>query len=431
MSQHREPLQRRERSAVALLFLYGFGNAAAYVLARTIADSAFLSHIGPKHLPAMYMVSAGVVALASIFYGRLSRQTTPHRAVTWTLVILSVTSAILPELMHRFANSLTAFAVVYVLTQIRGTLGTIQYATLLNEHFSRERPERVVGLAGAGATLAGFTLGMGIGALPNDIDVPSLMYLTASFDLLTIIPVVLLARQMQQQSQIDTPDSVAPDTSSQAEQEGPIRNALHNSYVRGIAGVVMIGVVVATLVEFQWKASVADLLNRDEARLAEYFGFFYGCVYLATGALQLFVTRRLLERRSVLAGLVAFPVSLLVTGSGILLASVGQVLLWPVTLAKGCDIFKRSMNDPAIQILYGPLESGSRRQAITFVAGIAKPLAEAVAAVALLGLSRWVSVRLLSVLVLALVFVWLGASFSVWKQFTGSVRRNVASNREQ
>jgi ATP/ADP translocase len=410
-----------------MLFLYGFGNAAAYVLARTIADSTFLSHIGPEHLPAMYMVSAGVVALSSIVFARLSRHTAPHRAVKWTLVVFAVTSALLPELMHRFASSLTAFAVVYLLTQIRGTLGTIQYATLLNEHFSRERPERVVGLAGAGATLAGFSLGMGIGAIPNDIDVPSLMYLTAAIDLLTTIPVARLTRQMRQEPSIDA-TNLSAETTLHVEQEGPIRNAIHDSYIRVIAGVVMIGVIVATLVEFQWKASVADLLNRDEAKLAEYFGFFYGFVYLATGGVQLFITGRLLERRSVLAGLVVFPASLLVTGTGILLASVEQILLWPVTLAKGCDIFKRSMNDPAIQVLYGPLESGSRRQAITFVAGIAKPLAEAVAAVLLLGLSRWVTVRQLSVLVVVLVLVWLMTSFQLWKRFTKLVKRNNRAN---
>ncbi|MCA9143841.1 MAG: hypothetical protein KDB05_13685 [Planctomycetales bacterium] len=419
-------LERTQRSTVALLFLYGFGNAAAYVLARTIADSAFLSHIGPEQLPKMYVVSAGVVALASVAFSRLSRRTAPHRAVIWTLVVFSATSALLPELMHRFASSLTAFAVVYLLTQIRGTLGTIHYATLLNEHFSREGPERVVGLAGAGATLAGFTMGMGIGAIPNDIDVASLMYLAALIDLLTIIPVARLAHARPESIE-DTADASSDEFTPHVEQEGPIRNALHNSYVRGIACVVMAGVVVGTLVEFQWKSSVADLLDRDEAKLAEYFGFFYGFVYLATGTLQLFVTGRLLARRSVLAGLVAFPAALLITGTGILVASVERILLWPVTLAKGCDIFKRSMNDPSIQILYGPLESGPRRQSITFVAGIAKPLAEAVAAVALLGLSRWVTVRQLSVLVIVLVFVWLVTSYRVWERFTVLIRRNTDS----
>ncbi|HRX80356.1 MAG TPA: hypothetical protein P5307_14895, partial [Pirellulaceae bacterium] len=253
-----------------------------------------------------------------------------------------------------------------------------------------------------------------------------LMYLAALIDLLTIIPVARLAHARPESIE-DTADASSDEFTPHVEQEGPIRNALHNSYVRGIACVVMAGVVVGTLVEFQWKSSVADLLDRDEAKLAEYFGFFYGFVYLATGTLQLFVTGRLLARRSVLAGLVAFPAALLITGTGILVASVERILLWPVTLAKGCDIFKRSMNDPSIQILYGPLESGPRRQSITFVAGIAKPLAEAVAAVALLGLSRWVTVRQLSVLVIVLVFVWLVTSYRVWERFTVLIRRNTDS----
>lgn len=424
MSQRLEPLERHERTAVAMLFLYGFGNAAAYVLARTIADSAFLSHIGPEHLPAMYMVSAGVVALASIAYSRLARHTAPHRSVKWTLFLFAGTAALLPELMNEFSSSITAFAIVYLLTQIRGTLGTIHYATLLNEHFSHERPERVVGLSGAGATFAGFLMGMAIGTIPNDIDVESLMYMVVLIDLLTIIPVSRLATKLPVVGTgVSTRQEISSSTSDAAP-PGVIRWAIRNRYVRSIGTVVLVGVIVATLVEFQWKASVAEHFHREEAKLAEYFGYYYGFVYLATGAMQLFVTGRLLQRRGVLAGLVTFPSALLATAIGVLVFRAERFMLWPVTFAKGCDIFKRSMSDPSIQLLYAPLDSGVRRQAITFVAGIAKPLAEAIAAIALLGLSRWLTLIQISALVAGLVLVWLLVSFQVWQSF----RRLVASN---
>ncbi|MCA9119181.1 MAG: hypothetical protein H6822_22830 [Planctomycetaceae bacterium] len=411
MSRGLKPLQRHERAAVAMLFLYGFGNAAAYVLARTIADSAFLSHIGPEHLPPMYMVSAGVVAFASVVYSRLTQHTAPHRAVALTLVMFAASAALLPELMHRLSSSITAFAIVYLLTQIRGTLGTIHYATLVNEHFSKERPERVIGLAGAGATFAGFLMGMAIGAIPNDVDVASLMYAVVAIDLLTIVPVTRLAGVLRSQTTNGTTRQEATAST------GLTRWAIRNSYVRGIGAVVLLGVIVATVVEFQWKASVAEHFNREEANLAEYFGYYYGVVYLLTGLMQLFVTGRLLERRGVFAGLAAFPFALLATAIGVLVFRAERFMLWAVTCAKGCDILKRSMNDPSIQLLYGPLESGTRRQAITFVAGIVKPLAEALAAIALLGLSRWLTLIQLSALVAVMVLGWLTTGFKVWKSF--------------
>ena len=41
---------------------------------------------------------------------------------------------------------------MYLLAQLRGSLGTIQYTMLLSEHFSDRRLERVVGVIGIGAT---------------------------------------------------------------------------------------------------------------------------------------------------------------------------------------------------------------------------------------------------------------------------------------
>ena len=416
MLDHFYSIGPRDRRGVALLFSYGFGNAAAYVLARTIADSAFLSHIGPEHLPPLYLLAAGVVALSSVVYGHLVGRIRLRQLVLLTQLALAATSAMMPAVMHRFSHSLTVFSVVYLLAQIRGSLGTIQYVTLLNERFGDNKPERVVGLIGAGATLAGITMGLAIGLIADRVDVEGLMYLTAAVDLVTMIPVALLRTSAKPRGLPDDAELLSPELSYVTNQY-QLRDAWKSAYVRSISGVVLLSVIAATLVQYQWKVTASGTFHRDVEDLARYFGYFYGTVYLLTGLLQLFVTGQVLERRGMLAGLLAFPAALLAATATAWLVSAERLLLWPITLSKGCDTLKRSMNDAAVQILYSPLSPALRRQAITLVAGIAKPFAEALAALVLVALTPWMSARELSLVVIATILIWLTVDIRAWRHF--------------
>ena len=395
------------------MFSYGFGNAAAYVIARTVADSAFLSQIGPDRLPALYVVAAGVVALSSLLYGFLVRRLSLRHVIQLTLLGLAAASALVPWLMLRFPQSLTVFAGAYLLAQIRGSLGTIQFATLFNEQFP-DNPERVVGLVGAGATLAGIVVGSGIGMVSELINLKSLMWLAAGIDLAAMLPVSAL-RPLPTATPVQTHSA---GTALHRTDNPRLADAIRLRYVLGIASVTFLSVAVATLVEYQWKVTAATELLRDEAKLARYFGLFYGGVYLATGLLQCLATGYVLRQRSVLVGLLVFPLALLSATATALLFSAGRLLLWPMTLSKACDTLRRSMHDPSIQVLYGPLESLLRRQSIAFVAGIVKPFAEAAAAVTLLLMTTWWSLRAISWLVVILIAVWLMFDVAVFRRFS-------------
>jgi ATP/ADP translocase len=231
-----------------------------------------------------------------------------------------------------------------------------------------------------------------------------------------MLPIVMLPKGFRRAANVCS-EKLVTGNSRAARESLPRANRDESGYLWTIASVVAVAVIVTTVVEFQWKSTVAFEFRRNENELARYFGYFYGSVYLLTGTLQLFVTGTLLERRGVLAGLLLFPGVLLVACLGTFLASAERLALWGVTLMKGCDSLKRSMNDPSIQVSYGPLEPAQRHRAITFVAGITKPLAEAAAALALLAATPGVSVRGLTVPVVLLVGVWIGLNFRVWRAF--------------
>jgi len=412
-------LSRQDRRSALILFAFGFGNAGAYVIARTVADSLFLSRVGPEELPKIYLAAAGIVAISSAFYGRIVRNISVRLTVLLTLVALAASSAAMPQLTKMLPTSYAALVVVYLLAQVRGSLGTIQYTMLLNEQFANRQPERIVGVVGLGATLAGFSFGLSLGYLTTVHDLSTLMYLVAVVDVVTLVPVWLMPRgkTYPPRESIYKEYFRVDKSGSEPDLDVDIADSRKSNYIVSIAVMVAIGVVAATIVEFQWKVTAAIAFGRNETELARYFGYFHGCVYLITGGIQLFATGRLLERRGLLAGLLLFPSALLVACLAAFFSSIDRLVLWSVTFAKGCDTLKRGMNDPAIQILYGPLSGGRRHEAVTLVAGITKPLAEAATALGLLAITPFVPARYLSLFVIVLVILWLRLDVRVWRAY--------------
>ena len=415
---HLYSIRPDERARVVRLFFFAFGNAAAYVIARTVADSAFLYHIGPDRLPPLYMVSAGVVALSTMIYGQLLRRFDMRLMVMQTLIGFAVLSALTPIAMQLFANSLTVFAVVYLVAQVRGSLGMIQFSTFLNEQFGHQQPERLVGLLNAGATIAGFLVGTGIGLVAKHVNVESLMYFTAVIDVCTLLPVLGLRRPVLVKQDLGM--GIPPEQPRDAH---GLRDALRSRLVTSIAVLVVLAVVVTTLVEYQWKASAAQFFERSEVDLTQYFGYFYACVYLVTWIMQIFVTGVVLRKQGMFVGLCVFPSTLLLATVAALVTPAALLLI-PLTISKGCDTLKRSMSDPSIQVAYGPLELRLRRQAITFVSGVAKPFAEALAAIILVIATPRLSHSHLSLVVVVLILVWLASACGVWRQFKRAQRKD-------
>src|SRR5207237_604358 len=101
-----------------------------------------------------------------------------------------------------------------------------------------------------------------------------------------------------------------------------------------------------------FKLSAAAVLDQND--LAGYFGRFYGICGGVALAVQIWVTGRLLERYGILASLLPLPLGLAL-GSGASAASATPGL-FVSSLAKGSDtIFRYTINDASMQLLYVPV----------------------------------------------------------------------------
>ncbi len=415
------PVQLRR---IALLVAFGFGNASTYLLAKTVGDSVFLGQFGFSSLPELYMLSAGVMALASTIYAQQVILWGLRSTIIFTLLFFSAVSALLGWLITGHHDWMIAVACVYLLAQIRGVLGTIQFSTVLNEQFGQDEPERVVGIVGLGATVAGIGTSAFITLCIDWLALETLLYLAAVIDLLTLYTMWSLAKKKPagaDEDDVPPPGSPLSKNRSlyQTSMDSPtrFRDIYKLKYVVLVSTVIVMSIATVTFVEFQWKVAASQTFAQDEKALAKYFGFFYGIVYLLTGMVQVTATSRILQKLGMLCGLTLFPAVLLGTILVGAFYAPNQLLLWAMTLAKGTDVLRRSVFDPAIQVIYSPLPRRLRRQAIAYIAGVAKPTAEAVAGLLLVLLARFFVPQQLTPFICVAILFWLAVSIPVWKRF--------------
>jgi ATP/ADP translocase len=397
-----------------LLFLFSFGMTGAYVGARSDADAVFLARLGIEKLPAMILVSASGVAIATALYAKTLARLSLQRVIFATHFFFAIATLAMALMLKADDRTVGIPVALYLLAELRGTFGSIQFATLLNELFRSAAPERASGIASSGSTISAVVVGSLIGWLATQFGATSVLYMIAVMDVVAGC-VALRCRRVPTKTDTSNdqaePESLARQAGQQPEATtNPLQILKQVPLARYLAGIVCLKTIVVLLIEFEWKSTAAAYYSAED-ELAGFFGVFYAAMALLTGCVQLFVTSRFLARFGVQAGLASFPASVTLVLSTIFFAVKPTAMFWCLTLARGCDVLRRGLTDTALNILYWPLGPALRRQVIALNGGWVKPLTEAFAAVLLIPLTATLSDRGLALTIGSLCVVWLVAIY--------------------
>lgn len=402
---------------ILCVFAYAFGTASSYVIHRSTGNSLFLVHIGVEYLPLMYMVSALLVVFCSFIYAAAVRRWRLDQVIRGTL-LLSATTVLGLRLLFVQGDPSTWLILIFVIAnEIRGNMNTVQFATLVNELFADSDPKQVFAFLGAGATLAGVVFGTLLGVFVDSLGTSNALFLIVAIDLATMIPIALLARKTRYRRMLaggNAPEGAGAVTRRPL---AGLRVALRSPLARNVAILVCLSVMVNLLIEYEWQLAAATAYPGDADSLTSFFAFYYAVVYVTIGGMQIFFTGWFLRRFGMIFGLLTHPTALLATLGFNLLATGGASVLWAVTLVKGCEIFKRTINDPVLQLLYWPLDSVARRQAIAFTSGVVKPVSEATGALLLFELRQYLTGPQIVYAAAVLVGCWIAAALRCRVQY--------------
>ncbi len=347
------------------MFLYQLAIVSAFIVGRTARDTLFLSRHDLKQLPLMYVGVAVAVSLSSLAYARISER---WRRDVGILAFLVGAAALMIGAFALLATKVAGpwfYPVLYLLVEIMGAISMIQFWTFANEIFAAREAKRLFAIIGAGGVVASVLCGFTIASAAKRIGAEPLVLVVALLLLFGAYVVRAIAKSVGRPLE---PKRKAPIAKDKNQEALPLR------HLKLIAGIVCLTMLTSTIVDYQFKVIARASFVGHEDALASYFGYFYGFAGLVSFFVQFFAIGRLLERSGIVTALLVLPAGLLAGAGGLIFAPVAYSLM-AATAAKGAEnVFRYTVNDASMQLLYVPLSASVRARAKTLIDGMVKPI---------------------------------------------------------
>jgi AAA family ATP:ADP antiporter len=408
-----------EYARTGLMFSCMFLLIAAYVVMKAARDSLFLYKLGVAQLPFVYILVAifsGAVAwLYARFFRRLSisvqLHTTFFAGVAVLLVFWLALSSSAPWLYYA----------LYLWASGYGLLTVAQSWLFANQVFTTREAKRLFGLIGAGAILGGTLGGLLTTALAAVVGTEGLLVVAACGYAACSGAIALLDRMTRPLVSERRALASTTETADPQVHEPTISGfAGHVGHLAMIAGLIALGEVVATLVDYQFKAIVRQAYPSKDA-LTAFLGTFYAGLGVVSFLVQLLTTGVVVQTLGLSAVLLSLPVTLL-AGSLAVVASPGFNPVAFLKLSEGS--FRYSINKAGLELLYVPLPWAIKTKAKAFVDSVTERTAGGVGGLILLVATGVFSVTVsqLSLVAIALLAVWIPLAALSQKRYLQSLR---------
>ncbi len=342
---------------------------SGHAMLETARDTLFLSELPVTRLPWAYLTIAGLaLVLGATFSGTLARYPRSH-TLTAALIVGAVVNVVFWNLCaHRRPETLFA---LYVWTGLIASLVTLQFWLLAGDVFDVGRAKRVFAFVGAGG-LAGATLGAGLAGLVVMVASPRTLILGSA----TLFAIASVAAYRWGRHRSPRIEHAAETTASTPP---TIRSLARDPYLRGILIAILVAAIVATGVDYLFKASIAAYVPR--ARLASFLARYHTIVNAGALAFQLLIAPRLLQGIGVVPALGVLP-ALLLLGTATSGALGGLV---PALLMKAVDgTMRHSLDRAGNEILYLPLAAAVRERFKAITTSLGQRGGQAMASVGIL-----------------------------------------------
>ncbi len=421
-------LQRQEVERVSWMFVYSLLAVGAFILGRIVRDTLLLSLPRNQGLDALpWLIALSAVAVSAASY-TLSRTTSERRrdqtiqivnlALVGCLFVLCLGLLLLP--------SNVGFVIVqatYVYVEVMGALQVILFWTFASELFDPRAARRSFAIIGGGAVLANL-LAFGIRPLLSVLPGPHHLLWVLCLMMLGCVWVVRRIGQQNLATLEETARKKKPSTRLPTPKQRQERGWLSHPHLAVLAMIVGVTFVASTLIDYQFKAIVAQTYRTPE-QIGNYLGSFYGITGIFACVVQFGLANPILRRFGIRFSLLLLPLALL--GGSV---SLG-LSLWPALLSvaftKGSEnVLRYTLYDVSQNLLYVPIVGPLRARAKGWIDGILKPAAIGLSAIgiALFGYLG-ISSHRLSWLVVGLICVWIVLIFRVHREYVATLVRSM------
>src|ERR1041385_1670034 len=224
-------------------------------------------------------------------------------------------------------------------------IAVAQAWTLANTIFTPEEGKRSFGFIAAGGTVGGVAAGFGAKwSIHLSVESNHLLWIVAGMYIAASVLVIWAERRLNgHEAEIHTPNK------PQNTNVGGVGELLStSSYLKAIAVIILVSVIVSTLIDFQFKTGAKQTYSSTK-ELAGFFSSYYGWLSVATFFVQVLLTSQTIKKLGLTASLYVTPTALL-TGSIAIIAWPG---LPAATFTRMADaILRNSVHRSGMEVIY-------------------------------------------------------------------------------
>jgi AAA family ATP:ADP antiporter len=402
------------------MLLYLFLIICALLIVKPTVNALFLSEQGADSLALAFIITAIVAVVVSYLYNKSLEKYPLRRTIRGTLTLFSVGFFVMGICVTTgFVPAFLAY-IFYIGVGMFALLATSQFWVMANVVYNVREAKRLFGFIGAGGIIGGIAGGY-------------LTSLTAQYlgnGVLIMIAAVMIAGcgavfQKIWKDRVSNLTQYKRKERAGVSSESSMKLIWDSKHLTYLAALIGLGVLVAKLVDYQFSL-VAHREIPDPQELASFFGFWFSTFNIVSLLIQLFVTRRILERTDVGVGLVLLPVGLFCCCFLLLIFPE----LWLVVLLKGLDgSLKQSLHKSSVELLSLPIPSTVKNKTKTFIDVVVDSVATGIAGFFIVFIVKGLDLPMTAItaLTILLLALWVFMVFKVRETYLGTFRDSIAS----
>jgi AAA family ATP:ADP antiporter len=409
-----------------LLFLCFFLLVTFQYSTKSVRQSAYVKGLGAANLPWVYLA----VAIGSYpflrLYSRYADRVQRHYLFVTTCGLIS-SSMVLFWWLFQFEWPWVPFA-LYVWMSIVYVMNISQFWSFSSHIFDPRQAKRLFGFIGAGGLLGGVAGGQLAGLVSNLVETRT-NFLVAAFVLLLAAVLIFVIQRVHPVEAASVAGASGFESMEKA--QGGLEIIKGSKQLQYIAGLMMLSVVVAQIVDIPFNWAVEDS-TQDLDSATQFFGNFYSIMNAAAFAFQLFFTARFHRVLGVGVAMRVLPVTIALGTSAVLAAFyfAPRALLGAILGLKiGENGLRYSLDQSTRELLFLPVPSKARMKAKAYIDVFVQRGAKGIASLLLLPVTP--AIGLISPPVLAgwlvfpLIVIWVIVAAKAYREYVRSFRQGL------
>ena len=409
-------------STLFLFFFFFLVTASAYII-KTVKISLFLEWLTFEKLPLAYMLTALLIGFVVTLNTKLLHRMKREIYISISLVFFIISFLVFWWLFRIEWKWLSL--VFWFWADVFTATSVTQFWILVNDEYSPRQAKRLIGFLVSGGLLGGILGALLASSLINIVKTEDLL-LACPFLLIMCLILMISLRGFK----------ISKGKLEQKQRADRIREKVgyrksfqmfaRNRHLVILGGIMASAIIVTTLIDFQFNSVVEDKFPQLDARTA-FLGTFFSVLLIFSYLLHISATNRILKKFGIHTAILITPLILLIGTLAVFFVPITAMIFWIVPL-KGADkSLAHSLSQSVRELLYIPVAPDIKYKAKVFIDMFVNKFAKGLAAILLLLFFTLLgfTIRQISFIVVFFVFIWIGLSWRMTKEYVGIVKKNL------